>query len=382
MTLAVILAAVFEGIRPISEASPVPHPLVVAACKEGLGSGVEAALKEDPSVDADTLGEAYVCAARRGDISMARTLESAGADILYVTRKRSTALIEASRNGHLSMVEDYIKRGADVHYLDRQGRDALLHACNHRRNDEVVMALIAAGADVSRSDRLGNTNLYFAACEGSPSIVRMLFEAGGDDLDVDAVNKDGTTPLICAAQNGHGYTAKTLLDRGANADVSDRTCETALGYAVRGSHTDVVRDLLSHGADLKGCILNPPLHQAVFRSDYDMIGLLLKLGADPETPNHEGTTPLMIAVYIAEMDVVDQLVRAGANVTAVDNNGNQALHYSVAGGHEEAYDRLISLGAVRPPAQYWTLGTLPEWAIERFKDGLHSLADFTTDSNL
>ena len=36
-------------------------------------------------------------------------LRFVGADILYVTRKRSTALIEASRNGHLSMVEDYIK---------------------------------------------------------------------------------------------------------------------------------------------------------------------------------------------------------------------------------------------------------------------------------
>ena len=68
--------------------------------------------------------------------------------------------------------------------------------------------------------------------------------------DVKQARKDGTTPLIVAAEQGHGEIVALLLDKGA--DVKQSTTDngaTALHVAALHGHREIVALLLKHGAD-------------------------------------------------------------------------------------------------------------------------------------
>lgn len=53
--------------------------------------------------------------------------------------------------------------------------------------------------------------------------------------------------------------------------------------------------------------------------------LLLANGADPNTQDDHGKTPLMLACFGGYIDVVNGLLVKGAKINARDNDGNTAL---------------------------------------------------------
>jgi ankyrin repeat protein len=59
------------------------------------------------------------------------------------------------------------------------------------------------------------------------------------------------TALMHTARNGYADSAEALLATGAKIQIQrgDGNGWTALWFAVRGSHKNVVRLLISHGAD-------------------------------------------------------------------------------------------------------------------------------------
>ena len=59
----------------------------------------------------------------------------------------------------------------------------------------------------------------YAARDGAPDAARALAKAGAD---VNAVDPDGTTPLILAIMNSHYDTANVLLEAGANPNITDK----------------------------------------------------------------------------------------------------------------------------------------------------------------
>ena len=59
-------------------------------------------------------------------------------------------------------------------------------------HQEVVQALIAAGANVNQQDNNGRTPLHWAAYNGHQAIVQALIDAGAN---VNQQNYDGRTPL-------------------------------------------------------------------------------------------------------------------------------------------------------------------------------------------
>lgn len=109
-----------------------------------------------------------------------------------------------------------------------------------------VLSLLAAvaGGPAAADSSLGE-QLRDAAKRGDGAAVRALLEAGAE---VDAATEYGVTPLFFAATRGHLDVVRLLLAAGADANVRDRFYD-ASPLSWSAEHTEVVVELLEHGAD-------------------------------------------------------------------------------------------------------------------------------------
>ena len=97
-------------------------------------------------------------------------------------------------------------------------------------------------------DRDGKTPLMLAAFEGHTATVQVLLANG---VQVNAKDKDGATALMLAASRGHTNVVAALLAKGADVNLQNNTGQTALMLAMVGGHGDVAQALLAKGADLE-----------------------------------------------------------------------------------------------------------------------------------
>ncbi|XP_069044956.1 palmitoyltransferase ZDHHC13 [Lepisosteus oculatus] len=75
-----------------------------------------------------------------------------------------------------------------------------------------------------------------------------------------------------------------------------------------------------------------PLHYAAYQGNRTLAELLLRSGADPNTPSDAGQTPFHFACRHGDVFVLHLMLRHGADLGLVDQQGKTALHYSVTGG--------------------------------------------------
>ena len=59
-----------------------------------------------------------------------------------------------------------------------------------------MFAFVKHGADVNAKDSMGNTALHCAVAEGHERCVWALLDACGDEVEIDAENAAGQTPLL------------------------------------------------------------------------------------------------------------------------------------------------------------------------------------------
>lgn len=91
--------------------------------------------------------------------------------------------------------------------------------------------------------------LFMAASNGDAKRVQRLVRGKASYYtDVDAVDSEGTPPLVYASCFGHRDVVQTLLDAGAVVDKQDRNQWSALMWAMTNGHKDIAKILLDHGA--------------------------------------------------------------------------------------------------------------------------------------
>jgi ankyrin repeat protein len=124
-------------------------------------------------------------------------------------------------------------------------------------------------------------------------------------------DEDGRTPLIHAAIDNQLEVAKLLLDSGADVDAQDESGNSALHYAAQEYHVEMASLLVGHGAtlEIEDSHGNTPLSNAVFYSQGrgEVIGILLRAGADKNRRNRHGVTPIGLAKSIGNYDVAQFL---------------------------------------------------------------------------
>ena len=107
----------------------------------------------------------------------------------------------------------------------------------------ILGACGSSGGNTSSPHR--SDALFIAVRQGKPDTVKILLEAR--DVDVNANDGNGNTPIIEAARFGHDAVTRMLLTAGANPNVRDANGKTPLMLAVMGGHDDVVRVLKEAG---------------------------------------------------------------------------------------------------------------------------------------
>jgi hypothetical protein len=192
-----------------------------------------------------------------------------------------------------------------------------------RGDTEIVKELIKDGVNVN------------ARYNGSPSAFRT--ENGG--IPVAGAN---WTALHAAASALRSEVISLLIDAGADLDLDDGYGATALAMSVdvydRINQKDECALLLigagasantKTGVYIDGVGGHSPLHRAVCWNQKRAVVALIEAGADVNTTNDAGHTPLHDA-YLCSADplIVRALLDAGANPDAKDKNGRTPLYWN------------------------------------------------------
>jgi len=141
-----------------------------------------------------------------------------------------------------------------------------------------------------------------------------------------------------------------LQDAASNHDADGYT---ALQFAARNGHTDIVALLLQHGADVDAAThgdQDTALHLSTLHGFDDVVQQLLEAGADIDAQNIDGSTALHIAAEAGDLQLVQLLVGAEADVNVQDWGGETALILAAQQGHTEVVRKLLSAGAIAETA--------------------------------
>ena len=118
----------------------------------------------------------------------------------------------------------------------------------------------------------------------------------------------------------------------------------ALYNAVRYDDINKTRSLINKGADVNAGKV-PPLITASFKSNTEIVRMLLENGADTEVENQHGVTPLHWAAEKGNDDIAEMLIEHGADVNHQSKNGGNPLVSAAMKGNLKIAKMLVEKGA-------------------------------------
>lgn len=324
-------------------------------------------------------GQAQADAAPAAAAAATDDTETAIAGLVGAGSGGLTALVFAAREGDIDSARFLLDAGADVNQTTEYGWTPLLTATNNR-NYKLAAFLIERGADVNKPNKGGWTPLYLATDNRNIE---------GGDFPVPKPDMD------------HLEYIRILLDHGAdpNARVKDNTLTrtiftmqwffesgaTAFVRAAQSSDVDLMKLLLTHGADPKLATdfadtaltaaagigwVEGVTYEHSAKHNVEAVKMLLDLGLDPNAANRDGRTPLMGAAMKGRNEVVQLLVDRGARLETRDRGSRDSEDVgSLIAGHTwlalDYADGLVRVGVQSAVARPETAALIRKLMTER-----------------
>ncbi|XP_041100525.1 protein phosphatase 1 regulatory subunit 16A [Polyodon spathula] len=228
----------------------------------------------------------------------------------HITFPNNVTLLEAAARNDLEEVREFLKNGVSPDLYNEDGLTAL-HQCCIDDFEEVVRALLDAGANVNACDSELWTPLHAAATCGHMGLVEMLIKHGANML---AVNADGNMPYdLCEDEVTLDYIETAMANQGITQERIDE-CRSSKERQMVAD----IRALIQAGCDLNAQDENGTslLHIAAANGYQSTVELLLEHKARVEVQDSDGWSPLHAASCWGQIQIVELLVANGANLNA------------------------------------------------------------------
>lgn len=245
-----------------------------------------------------------------GRLDTARTLLKLGADAGATTKNGVNALHIAADRRKPDFVRLFLAVNVDPDAQDAGGRTALHYALEgiSDRNIDVINELLAAGADPNIPDKRGYppenfiigdneitrlleehgarrvevsdglTDLHMAVDDGDVTRVRHILKSGFPVVDIR--DDEDLTPLMHAVGKEYAELTRMLTDAGADVNAVSKQGYTPLILAAASGSLSIAKILLAHGADINMAGSGfTPLDAAVLNEQGPFILFLLDHGA-------------------------------------------------------------------------------------------------------
>jgi len=264
-------------------------------------------------------------ASRNGHVNIVKKLLDNGADVNAKNWGKSTALMNASRGGHVDVVKLLLDNGADVNAKSGSGWTALMNASHNDQSVTnapiIVTMLLDNGADVNDTMEYGiSINMY------------------NDDITFKVI-KDSPSALTWATAKNNFDVIKILLDRGGDVNIKGFIIEgeiMLLFKAAYNGRADVVKILLEKGVDVNTGLESKFVSRMEKRTEK-----YAKANNAEKRWKIAGMTALMAASKGGHVDVVKMLLSKGADVNAITENGWTALDFTKEKSHQSIIRMLL-----------------------------------------
>jgi uncharacterized protein len=161
---------------------------------------------------------------------------------------------------------------------------------------------------------------------------------------VEELKEPTTKSLLAAAMRGNVNDVKVYVRRDPEAvRRPDAEGFYPIHRAAGQGHSEVIRVLLRAGADVNTPHANvqaTPLEYAAMHGHVDAARTLIAAGARVDSVDSQGRTPLMWAAWKGQGPVVQELLKHGADVSRTNKTGGTALRYAEQKGHAQVAELL------------------------------------------
>lgn len=282
--------------------------------------------------------------------------------------KNQSLLFYIVRQNALSVLNAF----ADLIFLNALNShgDTPLHVAASIGNHEVLKRLLEAGADPSLENKKGMTPIMAAARKGSHPAIRTLLKK---DVLLGKTDKFGNSVLFYAVESDSPLVFETLVDSGADPHHVNNQGETLHHIAAKHASLKMVETLEAYKIPLHvfSDYKQTPLHHASRKGKADLVEFYLERGLSPEledgfsmsaraygndygdiemkftrfeNSNAMQAYPLSNALRKEDFEKAFVLIREGKNLDQKDVYGNRPVYYALMHRQYEIYQALMERG--------------------------------------
>src|SRR6218665_30777 len=251
---------------------------------------------------------AFNYAARTGNIALMKTLLDKG------VKYTDNAMIMAAQGTRASSttLETYqFLEGLKIKPTATNANgENVLHILARKANQkEIISYFISKGVNPAQADNEGNTAFINAAANNKDTAAITLLL--GNPKNINQVNKKRVSALAIAVRSNSPEIVKFLLSKGADINTTDAEGNNLAYWLVQAYSTQRAEEFEAKTALLqdKGFSLATPqkngntlYHLAVLKNDLPLLKRVSQFPVDVNAKNKEGLTPLHKAAMIAKDD--------------------------------------------------------------------------------